>query len=290
MHSHRCRQTCKKRSIKAQVSMFLVLGAVVLIIMGIGLYSIRAYSANKANSNAKLAAETFEFDNLKVFAAQCLKDSSDEVFFEKIGLQGGFLDPSISQASLAPAPSFQGREIGIFAAGNSNHYPLISEIESDAETGIIFAFEECFLSNNFGKQGVIIEAGQSEVDVKINEKDISVSMKKKIKASANGREGNFEEFNAVLPIGFKNHYDSAKNLIVKARAAQSLPPNEYSLNPDCALYDKNGKTNVYLKPLPSPKEFIVQIVDFETFDNNYAKSFILQFAVKDMDLEGVCEG
>ena len=65
----------------------------------------------------------------------------------------------------------------------------------------------------------------------------------------------------------------------------------YSLSAsECASFDKNGVTNVYLKTSDSGKKEIVQFVDFSTYQNHYVKSYIFQLAVKNIDVQGNCAG
>ena len=68
------------------------------------------------------------------------------------------------------------------------------------------------------------------------------------------------------------------------------PDNKYDISTDCNIYDKNGLTNVYLRDSNDKKGRIVQFVDFSTYNNYYFNSYIFQFAVMNVTIEGSCVG
>ncbi|MEK6946368.1 MAG: hypothetical protein AABX32_02070, partial [Nanoarchaeota archaeon] len=89
---------------RGQIAIFLIIGVVLLILVGI-FYSLAKYSVKSASKNA-VAENTKPSDAgiVKAYAISCLKMVSDDALFNRIGLQGGFIEP-------AGAPNYQENEL-----------------------------------------------------------------------------------------------------------------------------------------------------------------------------------
>ena len=79
---------------RGQIAIFLIIGVVLLILVGI-FYSLAKYSVKSASKNA-VAENTnpSDADIVKAYAISCLKMVSDDALFNRIGLQGGFIEPA----------------------------------------------------------------------------------------------------------------------------------------------------------------------------------------------------
>ena len=172
--------------------------------------------------------------------------------------------------------------------------PELNIIGGKIENYIKAEFPSCFDLNAF--EGIGIEVTMSDkspkVGVSINSEDVSVTMNYTINAEKGGQITTIKSFIAIVPIRLKKLYDGSISLINKIESVKDTPFTSkvpYNIAGDCASYDKNGHTNVYSKPVDSDSD-IIQFVDFSTYNNHYFKSYIFQFAVKNIDVIGICAG
>lgn len=190
--------------------------------------------------------------------------------------------------------------------------PRIDEIEKKLANYIAVEFEDCFNANVFSDIGLKVEKPianyravnfdfsktKVNINVSANAEDTTVMLKYPIIVTKGGTETKLDSFIVVLPIRLKALHDSSIELINNMKAKLSndietdfLTDTPYPLSAiDCASFDKNGFTNVYVKTSDSGKKEVVQFVDFSTYQQYYFNSYIFQFAVKNIDVQGNCVG
>lgn len=298
---------------RGQVTIFIIIGLVVFALFGAYFYFNQDISSSKISAAADSQEQDAEI--ISNYVESCLKKVSEEALFERLGLQGGYINPGGEaiygeQGTIYPPLAvMQGKKVPHYLEGTgtppnlvySAYLPELSEIEKKLENYVLVEFENCFKQDAFNELGYEIEkpnlnyqslnfdlAGTNvEIDAKFNKDDVSIYFKYPITAKLGATQTVLEEFNAILPIAFKSLYESAETMVEKARNSQ---PNSYDISADCSLYDKNGLTNVYLKISEDGSSKVVQLVDFSTYENYYFNSYIFQFAVRNVNIIGNCVG
>ncbi|MEK6983957.1 MAG: hypothetical protein AABX33_05265 [Nanoarchaeota archaeon] len=87
---------------KGQVTLFLILGLSLIAVFGAVYYFGGYKTATTAKTQAQAAGSSDAKDIVKSYAENCLKKVTEEVLFNKIGVQGGYINPS----EISPAPTF----------------------------------------------------------------------------------------------------------------------------------------------------------------------------------------
>ncbi|MEK6892257.1 MAG: hypothetical protein AABX25_03670 [Nanoarchaeota archaeon] len=300
---------------RGQITVFIIIGIVMIIVLGIFLY-LSGYSTKAQTSvNIKEAVNPSDTNIVKTYAESCLKLVSDDALFNRIGLQGGYINPDSTTTYGEPGvgfplpSSFQGKKVPYYLTGEgvapsltySAFVPDLELVKKKFENYILVEFEKCFSKNTFKDIGLEVEkphvdyqslnfdlSGTSvNISAEFNKNDVYVNLNYPIVIKRGPARTSVESFNIMLPIGFKVLYESAAALVNNTKKVQ---PNAYDISTDCSLYDKNGFTNVYLKESDSGSKEIVQFVDFSTYYKNYLNAYIFQFAVKNVNIKGSCTG
>jgi len=92
-----------------------------------------------------------------------------------------------------------------------------------------------------------------------------------------------DSIRVALPIRFKILYDDAVTLVENIKDSQ---PETYDISSDCDNY--GGLINVHLKDSDDGSSKIIQFEDFSTYNEKYFNSYIFQFAVKNVNVDGDC--
>ena len=179
---------------RGQVTVFLIIGLVILISFGIFYYA-KSYNTKSAIKNAlkKTASET---DIVKAYVEACIKNVAEEALFEKIGEQGGYIDVNanpkygekgVAGSQISPAYiSFQGKNVPYYLEayceeiycsqyaacpvppcpcikqkcrswGYKEYTPTLDAISKKLANYIAVEFEDCFNKNIFEDIGIRIE-------------------------------------------------------------------------------------------------------------------------------------
>lgn len=301
---------------RGQITVFLILGLVLIIIFGLMYYSsnykkAKTIKAQAAKGNAQVA------DVVAAYAENCIKKAAEDALFSRIGPQGGFINPNgdakykeegVKNSLInPPTTSFDTYTIPYYLKAEqiciqdscqwdyTENVPEINSIKERLGNYVMAEFEKCFnttVFENIGMKVVKPSAAKVSVDVGLNQEDVSVKLTYPLTIIAikDKSEANIDSFVVVLPIRIKALYDGAKEFINQIKTAglsYDTFPLKYSISQQhcSAYYDKNHLTNVYFK-----NNEVVQFVDFSTYEEKYLNSFIFQFAVKNVNVEGVCAG
>ncbi|MBI4452564.1 hypothetical protein HY637_03985 [Candidatus Woesearchaeota archaeon] len=188
--------------------------------------------------------------------------------------------------------------------------PTLDAINKKLANYIAVEFEDCFKENIFEDIGIKIEKPNVDyaainfdfsrsnvnVEVSFNEGDTSIKMAYPLLISKGDTKSKLDSFIVVLPIRLKPMFEGSQAVVDEMKAfIEGLSDTDYVADvpflieqSKCATYIKKDLTNLYTKASDSAK--IVQFVDFSTFYNYYWNSYIFQFAVKNIKLEGNCVG
>ena len=179
---------CRK-SKKAQVTVFIIVGIVLVVGILVGLYF-----AGEVN------VETPADLGPKVFVDKCIRDVVEESI-DKMLFNGGEISPSL-------AISYQGAEWNYlcyqadFYQGCYNIHPMLEmqiekEIVKDTQTKV----QDCFNSvrEDFENRGFDVVGGATTYSVDLLPGYVAINLKKKIDISRAGASQNFENFNSKVP-------------------------------------------------------------------------------------------
>lgn len=291
----------QKKLKRGQITIFIILGLVIVIIFGIFFYVSKFSAKTKGTSGVAKSLETGDTEIVKTYVEVCLKIVSEDALFNRIGLYGGYIDPNgdveYGEAPSNPDPtSYLGNAVPYYLDGTDTYTPDLNDIKKRMSNYIAVEFEKCFETGVFKDIGISIikpdvdyqaisfdfSKTDVNVDVSLNEEDVSISFTYPLTIKKGAAESKLDSFGVVLPIRLKAIYESAKTLVQNTKNDQ---PNTYDISSDCDSYDKNELTNVYLK-----NGEIIQFVDFSTYEENYIRSYIFQFAVKNVNIIGNCVG
>ena len=298
---------------RGQITIFLILGISIVLIIGLSYYAKNA--KDKGALIKDINKKVDNTDIIKVYAENCLKKVSEEALFQ-VGEHGGYINPNGDERydeqgvpSNYPTALFLGEKLPYYiqsltALGittYNTYVPDLSTINKKLTNYIAVEFEKCFNASVFESLGINItnpvvdyqainfdfSKTNVKVDVSLNANDVSVRLNYPLTVKKGGAETELDTFMVTLPIRLKALYESAASLVENIKNSQ---PNAYHITSDCGAYDKNGLTNVYLKNSDNAPNEIVQFVDFSTYKEKYFKSYIFQFAVKDVNVQGYCVG
>ncbi len=288
---------------RGQLSIVLIVVVMLAIILGFSYYIYNSGSAKKSAIVSKSSSQAKDSDLVRVYAENCLKAASEDALFNRLGLLGGYIDSKenaeYGERGIPESQAVQYAEFKLPYAPYAT--PLqTADIEKKMENYVIVEFEKCFNKNKFRDIGIAVkkpevnyqmegfDLSRTDVGIKVqlNDEDVSVQLKYPLNVKINDAESKIENFNAAVPIRFKELYESSKQFVDNAMAAQ---PEAYALSSRCNEYNKNGLTNVYVLD-NGARGRVIRFVDFSTYQNNYFKSFVFQFAMKDAKIEGECSG
>ncbi|MBI2128929.1 hypothetical protein HYU07_01690 [Candidatus Woesearchaeota archaeon] len=269
---------------RGQITVFIIIG-LVLVISLIIVFSIAGsrQASELKSSVAEATIGSVETTVIRTYIENCLKTTSQDAVFSKIGLHGGYLkeEEGVSYAQ------YRDNEITYYIPyyldGAAISIPALSNIEAEAGKYVAAEVDKCIDFNMLKDLGYnVTKADEIKVSFKINKADISVSMQYPITAKKESSIAELSQFNVALPIRLGLLYEKANEMANAIKAAkESQPPQVYDISQRCSMFDND--VNVYFK-----NNEIVQLVDFKTFYYKYTHSFIYQFAVKNVNFAGEC--
>ena len=294
---------------RGQVTIFIVLGIIVFIFFGIYFYANNVSSKIKTQSAVTTSLDPSDSEIVAVYAESCIKRIGQEALFNRIGLHGGYIDPDgnpeYGEEGAAESTSYLGNKVPYYLERTDSRYvtlyPSGQKISKKLANYMIVEFEKCLKPDAFEQLGIKIikpnvnyqsigfdfSRTEVKVDISMNKEDVTINLHYPLLIKKGKNEAKLSSFSATLPIRLKALYDSSEELVNKI---MSMPNGEYTITPsDCNSFDKNGLTNVYIKTSDDGAK-IVQFVDFSTYMGHYFNSYIFQFAVKNVDVNGGCVG
>ncbi len=285
---------------RGQISYFLILSISLVIVAGLVLY-VKNIGVKK--QTVEKSSESEDAGIVKSYAEACLKNLAEEALFKKVGIQGGYINPN----GLLEVDNGKSRfnfESTLYHEnfvpyylekttinGRMDYYtfvPTLEQIQDKLGNYIAAEFENCFDIGVFADKGIEIITPTKESEIKAavnaNEEDVSINFRYPLIVKKGSVQTKLDLFLVTLPIRLKSIHDWASTLVENIKNKQ---PDEYDTSISCN-FDKRGLTNIYLKEISNGK--IIQFIDFSTYNEKYLKSFIFQFAVKDVNVKGNCVG
>ncbi|MBI1934831.1 hypothetical protein HYS31_00165 [Candidatus Woesearchaeota archaeon] len=287
---------------RGQISVFLVAAIVILIVIGLGFYLSLSSAKKKSAASISGTSQEIGADIVKVYAETCVKLVSEDALFNRIGPFSGYIDPNgdiaYDEEGASKNALFLGDKVPYYLeaeqVGNdviySTYIPSLDEISKKLSRYAAVEFEKCFDKSLFKELGIDITKPSGSYPAAysfFNDEDVAINVQYPITVKIGNFATKFDSFRITLPIRFRSLYNSAVLLVENAK---NMQPNKYYISNDCAIYDKNGLTNVYLKNSDNGQNEIIQLVDFSTYEKKYLNSHIFQFGVRNVNVEGECIG
>ncbi len=231
---------------KAQVTIFIIIGLVMLIAVGITLYA------------ASLIAKTPKLvkSNVKSFVEDCLKQSGEKAFFDLGQNAGTLITRPVNNVGCSDHecrfyaepyaypwvkfPFIDGEESFVGYFGDSK-LPSLDDIKEKLEENIEFNLLSCV--NDFGvlkEQGVVVkQLDNPNVSVLLTkfdhiskEKFTTVKLDWSLVESINKQETRFDSFSAQIPVRFSTIYFVLEFIINKDIGDVSYIPEFAGFNVD----------------------------------------------------------
>jgi hypothetical protein len=249
---------------KAQITTFVILGLIILILAGIGLF-LKSYLARQ---DQPIAVDK-EFEPLRQGIEECMYLSGKEGII-KIGMQGGYINPRTYFSANPQSPtegkaltltptstilipywsylSSPNREMAFsFNSGMPPIYPrtMSTSIEAQMDSYLIENTESCIstIIQNFQDKGYAITKGNPTFETTVTEKNLIIELKQELAISKDEKTTTLSQFRTDLGLNFKRIYDTAQKIIttIGSEDAQFLEKSTieylapYSLNTDSEL-------------------------------------------------------
>ena len=236
---------------KAQISIFVIIGIVIIIITGIVVYKI---NQNRLKQIQLSLPEREKIRPVIEYVDECIKKTTVNAL-TKLGDQG-LIYPTVYLAS-------KNRKISYFYFQGKNYFPDIKEINKQISQYIKENIKEC--TGDFSETKFAVEDSHTKINSESFFKDdyINVTINYPLKIFTQGQEILINEFSVKVKTNFKDMYSTATNIILQTKKN----PNEINLD-----FDKEIKLTKIDK-----STLVYEITDDVRLDN---KPYRYRFAVK----------
>ncbi len=228
------------RNKKAQITMFMIIGIVILIVAGIFLSIRSTQQPPPEKIISEIAEMPVEFQPLNDFVESCISKTAKEGI-KKLGFHGGYIDPNkygIKANPVNPTESnaflFNPNDLEssipywyYFKSNNKceegcscgSEQPGLHKkdgdpnIEKQLEGYIDDALDFCL--NNFQEfksQGFEITTGKPKTTVTVRDNDVLVYLKYKVEAKKDQSRFEIDEYIKIVPIKLKTIYELAEEI------------------------------------------------------------------------------
>ena len=273
---------------EGQITLFIILGLVVIAIFGILVY-YRNISLEQLDV-IKEKKSSIQEEAITNYVESCLKEVSDEAVW-RIGYFGGYTgyDENYVYYEEFNGDIFHGYRVPYYLDSYRSVFPSLEGVKSNLFDFIVLKLDGCLNFNEFEEMGYTIEKPNSEEilnRIRINLESVDVKIVYPLTIKKGSSVVKIENFRIEVPLRFGVLYEGAVTLVNSIRNY----PLGYHIEEGCDIYDKNGLTAVYLKndDLNDPNSKIVQFIDYSTYHAYDTASYRLQFAVKNVAVSDEC--
>jgi len=255
---------------KGQITIFIILGLVILFIAGFFIFYIQEAEKPMGKEPGELPTEFLQVEN---FIEECLYDTSIDAF-ELLGSNGGYINPQeYFTKKIEPTES----EVLEFSPGSELWLPYWWYLDSgnDCIDDCSFASNRPALTRDEGGLNIeemldeyiethlsscindfsalsgefeIVETGEIEVETIIAENDVLIDLSYPIEIESMKSKGEYSRFRATLDIDFRKIYEFATDLTNAEAEGNFL---EYNLMNLMASY--SGMESHLLPPMEGTK-------------------------------------
>ncbi len=242
---------------KAQVTIFIILGLVLLLSMGIFIY----YSSTAEET--VVIPEEIDQTTLTAFVQSCLDATTEEVI-EKVAAQGGMYKPVFYK-------TVEGNNISYWCTGEGeeqcvNTAFLKKDLAEQIVEGVKQELPKCLDFRSFEQQGYTIQKGIFEGTAIITETGIDLSITYPIKMKKKDQEATVENFRVQQDTEIGMLYNVARLIINTEASGHSFDIVDYAINHTDIIMTKE-------KPYPSI------IYSIQKKENN----LVLKIAIQGID-------
>ncbi len=228
-------KSIKSRQKKAKATVFVLLGIVLLIVIGLAIFLFSVLEKSVSKEEEYTENIPAEMQPLKTMVEQCLQNTAKDAFIV-IGQHGGYAYPE--NAGLIPVEERETSSSAIFFAPGSNitipywYYmkssntctsclftterpalsknPSLPSVESEAEQFIAKNMESCLDFSEFEKRGYKIQhSGELSPEVQITNEDVGLFLKYPLEIRKDNKLVKMSLFQQRLELGFKTIYETA---------------------------------------------------------------------------------
>ena len=276
---------------KSQITIFLIIGIVILIILGLMLFFNSKNKHLLYNSNNNLDRQA---EQIQKYLEQCLYDEAVKgIYF--IGLQGGNIDPEYNE-SYGDYDQVHWQRSGhlkipFWYYNGTDISPKIYQIENKMGRFILKKIQNCthfedmvslkgmqILKPNLN--GSLVEY-DALINVSINDEDVSVALNYPILITSKNKQKDLSDLFVRIPIAFGNDFKITKKILDRMINSST----EYNIGSECQDFNRNSFTNVY------SSNNKIKLIDYEPyFNKKLQKSFKIQFLYSDLNTYGYCSG
>lgn len=275
---------------KGDITIFLILGVILAFI----LLFFAVTNSRKTDTLKQDLQMDQQADQIKFYVTECLTDIGQDVIFNKIGLQGGYIDPDFNNkyGSYESVPWLKSGYVKIpyWYTDGEDISPTLTEIETKLSRYIAVEAQKCLDFNDLTIGGKIsyptpnyqdnkfdFNKEKSSVNVSINANDVSILYNMPIKITNNENVVTIEKFSTVLQIPLKSNLELANNIL------QEMKLMNADLNQICIDSGRSSKLDVIYH-----NDMLI-IHDFTTYvGSKYRRTFTLQFGIKGLSAHGRC--
>ncbi len=225
---------------KAQITMFMIIGIVILIVAGIFI-SIRSTQQQPPEKIMKQLIETpVEFQPLNDFVESCISKTSKEGI-KKLGFHGGYIEPNKYgiRANVINPTASNGFLFNPEDSQSTIPYWYYFKSDNECEEGCACGSEqprlhkkqgdpniekqlENYIDDNlniclnnfqeFESQGFEITTGNPKTTVTVRDNDVLVYVKYKVEAQKDKSKFEIDEYIKTIPVELKKIYELAESL------------------------------------------------------------------------------
>ncbi len=286
---------------RGQVTVFLVLGIVVVILTGLVFYTGAAIRKEGTVSSIKKTSQVpFDIGPVKEYAESCLKKVSEDGLWI-IGEHGGYIDPDGNEVygeEAVDSTAYLGKKVPYYLKGTSDSFLALEDIEEKLSRYVIVGFDRCFDSNvfeglglyltkpdiNYTEIGFDFDGVSVDSKVDIHEDSVIVNVEYPLIIKKKGLEAELKDFRVNLPIRLGRLYNASvgKGTPIGLLIDINNTWNDegiYDLSSfNCDNYDVLKQINIYSRDNVGNKK-IIQFVDYNPFYNKYLRAYTFQVAI-----------
>jgi len=270
----------------AQVTLFIILGLVILLLFGLILYWVSAVVPKQA----QIQTSTIQNEQAAIsgLLEGFLEDAGRRGVY-RAGSHGGYIAPEGDEeyTESNPIPDYD----LYFYAGSSFPFVLNNEkvsllskqqIEERISDYVAIEFNKAVNSSNAFKN--LQKPSMPIVKTMINLNDVVIMATYPVKAKKAGAEIIASDVSVSIPVRFGLVYSIAAELV------NSIKNNQYyDISKDCSKYG-DGKINIYLLPGKDVELHAVRVVDAQPLYQKFYAPFEFRIGIKNKKVQGECVG
>lgn len=271
---------------RAQVTLFIILGLVILLLFGLILYWFTSTVPKQVQSQTPVIQN--EQAAISGLLEGFLEDAGSRGVY-RAGRHGGYIAPEGDEeyTESKPIPDY---DLYFYAGSsfpfvlNNEKVSLLSkqEIEERISDYVAIEFNKAVNSSNAFKN--LQKPSRPIIKTMINQNDVVILATYPVKAKKAGAEIIASDVSVRIPIRFGLVYNIAAELVNNIQNSQY-----YDISKDCSKYG-DGKINIYLLPGKDVELHAVRVVDAQPLYQRFYAPFEFRIGIKNKKVQGECVG